>query len=119
MTALSTPPHYDYKTDGPWLVTHVLPDGKKLTWVMWNLKAAVLRFWQRVDLDVDPVRRLVVDAFGVTILGHDRTPVDGSPILICTREAGDLAIASQPDPDKAAEIVWMLDMVRSVGGVVF
>lgn len=116
--ALPTPPSYEYKSAGPWIVTQERGDNT-VTWVLYNLSAAVTRlFLLPPRTKVAPERRVVVDARGVTVLGM--TP-EGSPRMVGTREACEALFQVLSGVDQADAVIMdvleMAESLRSMDGV--
>lgn len=65
---LCGPPSYEYEPTGPFFVCHQLSGDRAQAWVLWTLDSAVLRFWL---YDNSVTRKVMVDAFGVTVIGTD------------------------------------------------
>lgn len=116
--ALPSPPSYEYKTVGPWMVTQERDD-RAVTWVLYNLSAAVVRlFLLPPRTKTPPDRRVVIDARGVTVLGISP---DGSPRMVGTREACDalFQVLSGVDQTDAVivDVLEMAESLRSMDGV--
>lgn len=111
---LSPPPGYEYRTLGPWFVSHVYGDEAKAG-IMWTFESAIVRFWGHVT-DSPPDRRTLVDARGVTVLGEDRT--GDLPKIVGTREAMDAGIkmCENSDIDDIVEVFEVAEMLRRLNG---
>lgn len=116
MLPLPAPPSFEYESTGPYLVNHLY--GKRpQTWMLANLIAAVRRMWMLPDPAMMPDRRTVVDAFGVTILGVSLR-AETSPKVVGTRETCNIMLASDTTGE-TVDMLWLVDMLTSMGGVAF
>lgn len=113
------PPSYEYETTSPWWIVHTR-DGTNQGWLMHTLESAVTRFWlfDAANLS-NPVRRIIVDGYGVTIMGIDNTdPV--LPRMCGTRQAMELTLGmvrrSGNSTEDQVHILTMIDTVQRMDG---
>lgn len=126
-----TPPHdyANYKTTGPWMTTFVFDDGSVKSWVMRDRKTALARFCYFAD-EKRPVWRILVDAFGVTVLGIDGTAVANigapqvvgesfGPHVVATEEMCDamLALVDSQPLEAQFQVLDLVDKIKQGKGV--
>jgi len=114
---LPGPPNYEYKATAPFWICQVERDGTAKTWVMHTLGSAILRFWL---CDHTPWRRVLVDSYGVTILGTDSTDPK-LPRMSGSREAAEATLEMVTNSnigsiESQSLVLVMIDGLRSLDG---
>lgn len=113
---LSSPPGFEYTTRGPWFIVQIFDDDHSEAWVMHTFESAILRFWY---CPTTPIRRVMVDSMGVTILGTDSTDMENA-IMSGTRQAADATLALVAKGSDAIEdqltVLAMIDGLQSLNG---
>ena len=111
---LCPPPGYEYETTGPWWVVHV-DDDKASAWTMWTLESAIMRFWLATSV---PQRKVMVDAYGINILGVDGTSDQSK--MVGTRQTMeatlDLVRRGTIGLETEAAILVMAETLRAMNG---